>query len=1072
MSDEMPSLVPAADWACVACTLINRASSRSCDVCGKSAPTPKAASARPQFSIPLHSSSPSQKGNLPYTPKKMETLSTTVDVEEASTTAQDAESEDFLEMVFLREGEDEKLHRGGQQMPKWKQQLWQRVDKILDEGSQKGLDHVRDKIQPKRIIDFPYRDTHGLQLTPDQALFERAWIFEVHGMDSHTRLILHGHTFLKWKDREIKYPEPQKRDEKITSVNWRLATRKSSQSEWQQDSQGDTILPRHKDLKKWKNYFPNETKHKEIEWEWRQGSLPQKEDKDDCTAQSYKKIGVLLGLTQAMRIVETSSVRQTNRQIRGGKEEANEIEEHRLEPTPFLQFNTKLSKMSVEEVAIWMRGVTLFGDRAEKYANKMTSEHIDGEGLVKLTEGDLKELGLSMGDRKKLLDLISCPQTAAAASSITNQSMTALGPVTAPVTLGDVEVHEKKEEAPITENAGKIPRDKADEVEAHDFYHIIRSRTAGVCLEQKPLSDGNFRVIFLGANSREDAKLQLEEEAKKMFKNFREGFGDKWLDACKFEVSQFANYDSMSDSLKDHKPHAVHFACHGENGELELDGDQIDVKKLANALRPLLNEKAQDPTLLLLIILNACNSDALAHEVWKALGYSVSIIGHCGAVPDDAAVRFTERLYKALGRLSTVKDAFVDGATYAANGREPTKKYVLYAGRNADTFKLREPKTEQEKRREKEMAELHRQQAEQQAKMAEHNRHQAEQQARIAAQEARMAQQQLERHCVGKKFELDPSFQYVRLCVNCRKTPEEHHRSGPRDVKDEHKYCLSLVDKTYEAEQYITPVQENTTPQNNNAVVSSLTLGVGGVGGLGSIPNQLGSIANQGKQTVLLRCKNCHKEEHEHYQTNGKKYCRPISDDIPFHWLAAFCCIPLCLFQCGMEVCRKINPIVGFMVMVVPIVIFAAIASAASNASGNAWGGIIVVLVVLCLGFLHLCVSWLAWKTKKQEIREFLAEEAENGRDSQAYGVSSLNSPRAPASSRSTELTSLPPRGTSTPMPSGPSIQVIPIPLQMGAMALPPSANMQGWREAFDPQTGRRYYQNEITKTTQWERPW
>ena len=59
---------------------------------------------------------------------------------------------------------------------------------------------------------------------------------------------------------------------------------------------------------------------------------------------------------------------------------------------------------SPQDVADYIRGLTGdFGDKAGEYAENMAKEDINGKAFLNLTADELKELGLSMGHRKLLL---------------------------------------------------------------------------------------------------------------------------------------------------------------------------------------------------------------------------------------------------------------------------------------------------------------------------------------------------------------------------------------------------------------------------------------------------------------------------------------------------------------------------------------------------------------------------------------------------------------------------------------------------------------------------------------------
>ena len=68
------------------------------------------------------------------------------------------------------------------------------------------------------------------------------------------------------------------------------------------------------------------------------------------------------------------------------------------------QTGMEVESWTCDDVMGHVRGLTEeFGDHSRIYAQKMKDEHIDGKVLLELSETDLKELGFSLGHRKKFL---------------------------------------------------------------------------------------------------------------------------------------------------------------------------------------------------------------------------------------------------------------------------------------------------------------------------------------------------------------------------------------------------------------------------------------------------------------------------------------------------------------------------------------------------------------------------------------------------------------------------------------------------------------------------------------------
>ena len=81
----------------------------------------------------------------------------------------------FLDDCSDRRTDANDVTRGGRPPDATTKRIWENVCTCLDSG----LDKARAKIIPTVIIDFPFCDTGpgGFNLTKDEGLFERGWVF-------------------------------------------------------------------------------------------------------------------------------------------------------------------------------------------------------------------------------------------------------------------------------------------------------------------------------------------------------------------------------------------------------------------------------------------------------------------------------------------------------------------------------------------------------------------------------------------------------------------------------------------------------------------------------------------------------------------------------------------------------------------------------------------------------------------------------------------------------------------------------------------------------------------------------
>ena len=153
-----------------------------------------------------------------------------------------------------------------------------------------------------------------------------------------------------------------------------------------------------------------------------------------------------------------------------------------------------------------------------------------------------------------------------------------------------------------------------------------------------------FTVLFVGANVKEQTKLQLDTEFEKMRMQFLLPRGEEaWEELVVFDRDCFATPDKITKKLMGCKPTILHLACHGETEGLHV-GSFLGNEDLAEAILAL-NKFAQPR--IRLVIANACMSGKFAARISRGVEF---VIGHGElGVKDVAAIAFSEALYRGLG---------------------------------------------------------------------------------------------------------------------------------------------------------------------------------------------------------------------------------------------------------------------------------------------------------------------------------------------------------------------------------------------------------------------------------------
>lgn len=164
-----------------------------------------------------------------------------------------------------------------------------------------------------------------------------------------------------------------------------------------------------------------------------------------------------------------------------------------------------------------------------------------------------------------------------------------------------------------------------------------------------------IKILFVAANPAGSVHLNLDEEFRGVTEKIN---GSQHRDA--FEIlppALAARVDDLFFHLNKHQPHIVHFSGHGSSaGELILVGKDGKAKPLSADALAATFESLNDN--IRLVVLNACYSKVQAEAMTSAID---CVIGMNAPIGDDAAIRFAETFYQALGFGRSVGNAFKQG---------------------------------------------------------------------------------------------------------------------------------------------------------------------------------------------------------------------------------------------------------------------------------------------------------------------------------------------------------------------------------------------------------------------------
>lgn len=177
------------------------------------------------------------------------------------------------------------------------------------------------------------------------------------------------------------------------------------------------------------------------------------------------------------------------------------------------------------------------------------------------------------------------------------------------------------------------------EIEAVQALFAATTQSSGAATAR---GDGAAtRLLYVLSCPPSEVRLNLQEELRQIrtelqLSTHRDRF------ACEFITA--ATYADLRKALRTHKPHILHIACHGTSDDRLVfsDGagksDPIDARTIAELLE-LFNKD------LALVVLNACNSSAVAREIANHVELVISMNSE---IYDGSALAFARTLYESI----------------------------------------------------------------------------------------------------------------------------------------------------------------------------------------------------------------------------------------------------------------------------------------------------------------------------------------------------------------------------------------------------------------------------------------
>ena len=164
-----------------------------------------------------------------------------------------------------------------------------------------------------------------------------------------------------------------------------------------------------------------------------------------------------------------------------------------------------------------------------------------------------------------------------------------------------------------------------------------------------------MRILYIAGNPEGASSLELEREIQMLQAKLDAEADDRTID---LRFHSHLRIDELPELISRMSPDVLHFAAHGEEDGIVLaDEDQQPVLLDGAMLADLLGALAVRPRL---VVINACNSEAMAREVARSADF---VVGTDSLISNSGARAMAATLYQRLAVGASIGDAFTTAAT-------------------------------------------------------------------------------------------------------------------------------------------------------------------------------------------------------------------------------------------------------------------------------------------------------------------------------------------------------------------------------------------------------------------------